>query len=438
MTAARAQTGAAGGETPLRVGAARVDVTPAVEDLPDGWLGIHDRIHSRAIVVSDGRERVALVTVDMGGFRNEMAERIQGRIARATGIAADHVFLTATHTHSVPFRIGGEAFEAAIVESVVEAESTMELARVGYGEGASYLNVNRNRIDPETRRWWEGPNRDGPSDKTVAVVLFETLDGDPIAVYYNYAMHAVLVGMMDKVSGDVPGAASRYIEDSFDDEVVAVWSTGASGDQNPLYFQQTYDLREIRIAEYAARGVDIRNQMPPGGQGLDRTDPAVARLMNQQTQLVASMGQLLGEEVKTVMREIDRTAASPRIRTAQAVVSCPGRRRLDEGRAGAPGVYADADPVSMTLGLITLGDIALTAVNGEVFNPIWTRLRRASPYANVLMATLTNGYAETGYIPHDAAFGQYTFEVVSSRLQPGCAETAIVDGLLDLMEEVRP
>ena len=38
----------------------------------------------------------------------------------------------------------------------------------------------------------------------------------------------------------------------------------------------------------------------------------------------------------------------------------------------------------------------------------------------------------SGYIPNDAAFGMYTFEVVSSRLQPGCAETAIVNGILDL------
>jgi hypothetical protein len=28
----------------------------------------------------------------------------------------------------------------------------------------------------------------------------------------------------------------------------------------------------------------------------------------------------------------------------------------------------------------------------------------------------------------------HTFEVLSSRLQPGCAESAIVDGILDLME----
>ena len=49
-------------------------------------------------------------------------------------------------------------------------------------------------------------------------------------------------------------ACSFFTEDN---DVVAVFSTGAAGDQNPIYFQQTYDLRQIRIEEYAKRGEDI-------------------------------------------------------------------------------------------------------------------------------------------------------------------------------------
>jgi hypothetical protein len=52
-----------------------------------------------------------------------------------------------------------------------------------------------------------------------------------------------------------------------------------------------------------------------------------------------------------------------------------------------------------------------------------------------MMLTLTNGYAKSGYIPNDAAFGNYTFEVVSSKLKPGFAESAIVNGILDMMYE---
>jgi hypothetical protein len=52
------------------------------------------------------------------------------------------------------------------------------------------------------------------------------------------------------------------------------------------------------------------------------------------------------------------------------------------------------------------------------------------------MATLTNGMAQTGYIPSDEAFGYNVFTVLSSRLKPGCAESGIVDGLLGLMRRL--
>ena len=79
-------------------------------------------------------------------------------------------------------------------------------------------------------------------------------------------MHAVTVGQLDLVSADAPGTTSKYIEDSLDNKVVALWSSGAAGDQNPIYFQQTFDLRDIRVKDYALEaGVDISNAMPPGG-----------------------------------------------------------------------------------------------------------------------------------------------------------------------------
>jgi hypothetical protein len=54
-----------------------------------------------------------------------------------------------------------------------------------------------------------------------------------------------------------------------------------------------------------------------------------------------------------------------------------------------------------------------------------------------MMATLTNGSARSGYIPDDASYGKYTFEVLSSRLRPGCAESSIVNGLLELIDSAR-
>ena len=422
------------GTSPLRVGAAKVDVTPAEGALPKNSLGVLDRLYARAIVLESGASSAALITVDAGAVSTAIWQAVTGQVEKELGIPAANVLLTATHTHSAG-GLGGPDYTRKIVESVRAARQKLTPARVGYGTGESYINVNRQIVDPRTGRWWEGPNREGPSDKTVAVLKFESLSGEPIAVYYNYAVHAVIAGQLDQVSADIPGAASTYVEDSFDGRVVAVWSSGAAGDQNPIYFQQTYDLRDIRTKEYAARGIDISNAMPPGGQGLDRNNPAVARLMDQQRQMVRSMGQFLGEEVLYAMRSTTRTETAVSLHGSYSTITCPGRERTNQGRAGFEGTYKEAGPVEIRLGLLRIGDVMIGAVNAEVFNPIAQRLKRESPYKATMMSTLTNGSARSGYIPDDASFGKYTFEVLSSRLQPGCAETSIVNGILGLIDK---
>jgi hypothetical protein len=422
--------------SPLRVGAAKVDVTPSQNELPKNGYGILDHLYARAIVLDNGAATAALVTVDAGAIADPLWQSVSQSIAKDLGIPATHVLLTATHTHSAAGQRGPD-YALKILEAVRLAKQRLTPALVGYGTGESYINVNRQIIDPKTGRWWEGPNREGPSDKTVAVVKFEAVSGEPLAVYYNYAVHGVITGQLDQVSGDIPGATSRYIEESFDDKVVAVWSNGAGGDQNPMYYQQTYDLRDIRTKEYASRGIDISNAMPPGGQGLNRSDPVVVRLMNQQRQMASSMGQFLGEEVLYVMRGIARRDSAVPIAAATTNVTCPGRERTNEGRAGFEGTYKDAAPVDIRLGLLRVGDVMIGAVNAEVFNPIAQRLKRESPFKATMMTTLTNGSARSGYIPDDESYGKYTFEVLSSRLKPGCAETAIVNGILGLIDGVR-
>jgi hypothetical protein len=418
----------------LRAGAAKVDITPA--KLPARSQGILDRLNARAIVLGNGDDKAALVSVDAGGLSTATWEHLSARAKRELGIPPENFMLTATHTHSAPF-VRDDNYEDRIFEAVRLAAARLQPARMAFGTGVSWINVNRNIVDPKTHRWWEGPNYEGPSDKTVAVVRFETPAGKPIAVYYNYAVHPVITGNLDMISADIPGAASNYLEESMGDGAVALWSSGASGDQNPIFFNQTYELRDIRVKDYAKRGQDISNAMPPGGEGLDRSNPRVQLLLEQQTKVNSALGLMLAEEVLHVMRDgLQRPDSTVDIDGAMKTVSCPGRKRLNEGRAGYAGTYEDADPVPLTLSMLRIGEVTIGGVNAEVFNPIAQRFKRESPAKDTMMVTLTDGMAPSGYIPNDAAYGQYTFEVLSSRLKPGCAEDAIVNGLLDLQAEV--
>jgi len=103
--------------TALRVGAAKVDVTPSAKELPKTFDGILDHIYSRAIVIDNGSSTAALISVDAGGVPDAIWQAVSKQLESDLGIPAKNVLLTATHSHSVPGQQAGP-YTQKIVESV--------------------------------------------------------------------------------------------------------------------------------------------------------------------------------------------------------------------------------------------------------------------------------------------------------------------------------
>lgn len=438
------------GQGNLRVGAARVDITPPSEPgSPPSGKYAHERLYVRAIVLDNGSTRAALIGVEQGGLSEGIWQAASKQIVAELNCPVENIVMSATHTHSgwgpggFPSMRGLRPDSNAppppivgqILDAVRQAKANLQPARVGFGSGNSYLNVNRDAIDSETHLWTQAPNLEGSSDKTVAVVEFLTPSGQPIAVYMDYAMHPVNGFLAGLTSADFAGAASRYVEQAFDDKTVAVFVQGASGDQNPLYLRASTNAMASRsgvpITGYVMTREPIEAPIRDGKVKAGPLDPKVADVLER---VMDSEGILLGEEVIRVMTNIKRLEPSPSIAGAQKTVTCPGRKRTDTAREGTPGTYEDGEAVNIRLGVIRIGNIALTSVDAEVYSAIAQRLKRESPMANTFMVTLANGMANSGYIPNDTAFGALTFQVLGSRLKPGCAESAIVNGLVDLIE----
>ncbi len=433
----------------LRAGASRIDITPPSDPAsPPSGKYAHEKLYVRAIVLDNGAARAALIGADQGGLSEGIWQAASKRIAEELNCPIENVVMSATHTHSgwgpggFPGMRGLKPDPGAppppiigqILDAVRQARAKLQPARVGFGTGKSYLNVNRDAIDSDTHLWTQAPNLDGPSDKTVAVVEFLASNGEPIALYMDYAMHPINGFLTGVTSADFAGATSRYVEQAFDDNLIAVFVQGASGDQNPLYLRAATNAMASRggipITGYVLTREPVEAPIRDEKVKAGPLDPKVRDVMER---VMDSEGVLLGEEVIRVATNIKRLEASPGIVAAQKTVTCPGRKRTDTAREGTPGSYEDGEPVNIRLGVLRIGNIALTSVDAEVYSPIAQRLKRESPVANTFMVTLANGTANSGYIPNDSAFGALTFQVLGSRLKPGCAETAIVNGLMDLI-----
>jgi hypothetical protein len=279
--------------------------------------------------------------------------------------------------------------EDSILEAVRQAKAALQPARVGAGDGKANVSINR-RARTASGAMRLGFNPEGPSDKTVAVVKFESASGEPIAILSNYAVHGVAMGQQNlQITGDVPGATSRWVEQHYGGKVVAPWTSGAAGDQNTIY-----------------------------GPGNDFGP-------------VADLGRILGEEVIRVAGEI-KTTPRARLQGLQKVISCPGQR-LVPGSKFPNHQFQDSPPVDIRLSLLMVNQIALTGVSGEVLTMIGQGLKKQSPFTHTIMATHCNG--SSGYLPDDAAYQQISYEITTARVKPGCAERGIIEGLLELMEK---
>jgi neutral ceramidase len=454
----------------LRAGAAKVDITPPLQPMSNGWPeSLRDHLYVRAIVVDDGSSRAALINADQGGLSDAIWNDASKRIAAELQCPIENILISAIHTHSdggafsrsmtlpgtqppggrgpgqgQPAANSGQAsgrgpapdsgpFVAdAIVKAVEQAKAKLQPAVIGFGTGDVYLNVNRDAVNPTTKLWYQGPNTEAPSDKTIAVVTIKSVSGDPIAIYFNYAMHPINYYLTGIVSADFPGQTAADIEGYYGDKVIAVFTQSASGDQNPLYLQPHGDL-----------SATLRGRKPGGpplGQvaadAKAKVDPAaVEQAVVNLDQMVKAEGEIISQEIFRVMQRTDNFTGDVRIWGGTKVIDCPGRMRTDSGREGMQGEYVDGSPVHIRLDLVTVGPIAFAGVNAEVYNEIWLRLKSESPLSDSMMVTLTDGNAGSGYIPNDESFSHNTFEVLSSRLKPGCAEDGIVNGLVGLMSD---
>jgi neutral ceramidase len=432
-------------KSPLRVGAARVDITPPVNpQYPPLNSYEHEKLFVRAIVVENNGTRAALLGADLGGIDEPVWADAAKRVAAELKTPIANVIISSTHTHSdrpagppTPNpgpRYGTDFVAEVAVRAVKQARTKLEPALVGYAGGTADLNVNRDAISEATNRWTQAANLEADADKSVGVLSFYRPGGAPIATYVNYAMHPVNAYLSGFVSGDFAAATSRYIEQAFNDEMVALFTQGASGDVNPRWLRTGTNMiaskSDVPITGYELVREDVEAPLRDFKVPHGTIEPKV---LHQLFDYMQALGIVLGEEVIRVMSHTDSKVRDAAIWGRQELLSCPGRTRLDNAREGVPGQYTDGPDVPIRIGVLGIGEVALTTADAEIYTRIGERVKKESPLAKTMLVTLANGRAPSGYIPDDESYGHQTFQVLASRLKPGCAEDGIVDGLSGLV-----
>lgn len=400
----------------LMAGTAKINITPRTP-IPmsgyggrnDPFKGVHDDIFARVIVLSDGKNKAALISAETIGISNTFWKDFTETLEKKTGIKKEFVLLSAVHNHNGPVTNVYdenndpeilsyiEELKEKIIAATKDAMNKMVPVSIGVGKGECKMNINR-RAQNGKGEITLGMNPYGPCDHEVGVIRIDDKAGKPISVIMNWPCHGVVLGPKNYlITGDWPGAASAYVEKVYGENFIAPVIIGASGDINPLYGPHI----DFESNSSYAFGKD-------------------------------AIGEDLGKESVRVAKEL-KTFSSALINASQRVISLPVKEKEKEPGKFQQPKSVENDSLKVRLSVVKIGNIILTGVSGEVFNEISVKMRNQSPYAFTFMITHCNG--SSGYLVTDDAYAEGGYEVNSTRAKSG-AEKAIIETLLVMINEL--
>ncbi|QDV25494.1 PVC-type heme-binding CxxCH protein [Aureliella helgolandensis] len=439
----------------FRAGAAAVDVTPThFPVIVNGNFNeveatrAHDRLMSRAVVLDDGRFRLAIVVVDSLMVPRELLDSAKEMAHKATGIPTERMLISATHSHSAPSAmacLGSRAdpdyqqfLTRQIAKSIQQAVDNLAAAKVGW-------TVVHDAEHNHCRRWIYRPDRiatdpfgvhnvrahmhpghqspdhiapSGPADPDLSLLSIQSAEGRPIAVLANYAMHYYGTS---PVSADFCGRFGDRLADLIGIEAgaptfVGIMSQGTSGDSMWMDYSEPAPRRD-----------------------LEKYTLEVAGVAHEAYQAIEYGRWVSLAMAETTIKLRRRTADPQRLEWAQSVLAEMGDR-LPQSRQeiyAREQIYLHDEPeVEIKLQAIRIGELGITAIPNEVYGITGLKLKAQSPLQPTFNIELANG-AE-GYIPppEQHALGGYTTWPARTAGLEVQAEPKIVATLLELLEKV--
>lgn len=198
----------------LYAGAARVDVTPTKDLILGGygmcfvakifcrWSdGVHDPLYANAVALEDAHgTTIVQIAIDSVGMVYTHLQVIQDGVAAATGIPAENVIVSTSHSHQAPDTIGmwgvtippkpgrDPEYMAQVISGAIDAgveafaDRRPAQARVNFGYEPNY---HFNFL------WDKDP--DAITDSTMTVMGLYEPDGTPIATMMNWGSHPTVL-----------------------------------------------------------------------------------------------------------------------------------------------------------------------------------------------------------------------------------------------------
>lgn len=435
-------------ENRLFCGASRKRITPPEELLPrlyglrgQSFGGVLDDLFVRVLALRSGGDTLLFVSFDLdkAPYPRKWIAALSARL----GIPEENIAYSAIHTHTAPITDerpyegpnrrslkSPEQREAtgryedflfdALMAAAGEAVASLQPAKFGWACTDSYINVSRN-VDyaaPDGGTVCEiGYNGSGDVDRTLFLARFEGEDGAPIAFFMNYAVHncvlhqnTIFDGKL-ALSSDLGGNISQLLEEH-NPGAVALWTSGAAGDVNPVLMNEMC-YPSVRDGTYVAE-----------------------QLGGDQTLFLRILVARHYADVTAALKKITCASASAALAGRVKWIETPGRAFPEEGYE-----LPEEDRVNPTYRIrlqgLRIGGVAVCGVSGELYTSFARRIQALSPFDRTLIVNHNAcQMANSQYILDDDGIARSALGYNHSFIRPGFVAPALEKAAAELFAEL--
>lgn len=435
--------------TQLRAGVCEIELKPELGYvMGDGaWQakGYLTPLYTKALVLSNGMDEVAIVTLDATGMDRCDTMRTAELASQRCGVPANGILISCSHTHVAPSMRpsvhGGRqmfnpywnaaakererAWRDKVVETIAtaicEAKAHLQEASVGVVTAdLPWLSFNRRRHTRTYGIWthWMKipPNQahrpEGPTDPELGLFVVRAGPAHasrPLCLLWNFSGHNSF-NFGDQYSADLAYTVQAALDERLGEHVPCLYTPGCGANTNYYDYGQEGGLEKATDGLASAIIATYREAC---------TLPEV-RLGSRKAELF-----LARRDTSRYWWKHDIHAKLPKWDQF-------GQHMLDLLQAEA----RDSTTVQFDVTALRIGQVALVGLPGEFFVEFGLAIKERSPFRHTYVATYTNGHA--GYVATRRAFvgGSYeAWPVLAARVGRE-GGYLMVDKALELLEEL--
>jgi hypothetical protein len=380
--------------------------------------GIHDDIWVRAMVLAQGSDVMAIVSVDTVGYLHIYGNAAKRRIAQKTGIPLENIIYMANHDHDAPDVIGIwaspdkmdfaylEKVQDAMVQAVTDAVAALRPAKLKsatteidgcydqttlrFKKGSQcHFPAGLKDLDAAPQNYDKPVNQIDLRDPMVfnhnvtALQLSDAQTGATLGTVVNFHDHPEVLGSQNnQISSDFPNYARAALERDLGG--IAIYVSGTTGSQIGTLHDTNVPLRDEQghVVPDPTGRVDADGKPFPAFAENDASDPR-----HPPYDKIRSIGFLVAEAAEAALSSAPESP-NPKISLQASDLDIPVNNpelglvlRLIQAAAKAHGyddpkdlpidaAYCPADSgqrtcVRISIAVATVGDVTFLTAPGE-------------------------------------------------------------------------